>query len=107
MFEHRVLAIKTILNTPYTVRMVAYSNKTQRQVATITGYAAEPDDTTPFMTEWFFRISVPVEGMNGWTIECNNWPKITAIATRECSRLGKLQNRLVTIPIAFLRGNLH
>ena len=102
-----VVTTKLVVNTPYKARIVVYNNETQHQVAIITGDAAEPDDTTPFMTEWFFRISVPIEGMNGWTIECNNWPDILAIATRECSRLGKLRNRLVTIPIAYLKSNLH
>jgi hypothetical protein len=102
-----VVTTKLVFNSPYKTRIVAYNNKNRQQVAIITGDAAEPDDTTPFMTEWFFRISVSIEGMNGWVIECNNWPEIMAIATRECSRLGRLQNRLVTIPIAFLRGNLH
>ena len=100
------ITTKLVFNSPYKTRTVAYNNKNRQQVAIITGDASEPDDTTPFMTEWFFRISVPIEGMNGWTVECNNWPEIVAIATRECSRLGKLQNRLVTIPIAFFKGNL-
>jgi hypothetical protein len=106
MVKNCKVTTKLVLNTPYKARIVAYDNETGRQVAVITADAAEPEDITPFMTEWFFKVSVPIEGMNGWTIECNNWMAIEAIVTRECSVLGKLQNRLVTLPIAYLRGNL-
>jgi hypothetical protein len=106
MVKNRKITAKLVLNTPLKARIVAYDNKTGRQVGIITADATEPEDITPFMTEWFFRISVPIEGMNGWTIECNNWKAIEEIVTRECSALGKLQNRLVTLPIAYLRGNL-
>lgn len=97
---------KLVRSTPYMARIVVYDKHTQRQVAVVTADAAEPDDETPFMTEWFFKVHAPIEGMNGWTIECNDWSRIKRIATRECYHLGKLHNRLITLPIAFLRGSL-
>ena len=107
MVNNCKITTRLVLNTPHKARIVAYNNKTGQQVAIITADATEPEDITPFMTEWFFKISVPIEGMNGWTVQCNNWKAIEAIVTRECSALGRLQNRLVTLPIAYLRGNLH
>lgn len=98
--------IKRTLNSRHQTRLVFYSNKTGRQVAVLNAYATEPSDLLPYMEEWIFDLSVPVEGMNGWTVQCNTWPEVESIVNRECSRRGKAINRLFTVPFAFLKGKL-
>jgi hypothetical protein len=86
---------KVVLNgSRGTWRAVYYNPRNNRQVAVI--YSVIPGPT--------FRISVPVEGKNGWHIECDTAQQAQSIAHLECTKRGKLLNRLVIIPFAFLRG---
>jgi hypothetical protein len=79
-----------------TWRAVYYNPRNNHQVAVISSVTPGPT----------FRISVPVEGRNGWHIECDTAQQARSIAHLECTKIGKLLNRLVVIPLAFLGGKL-
>lgn len=88
---------KIVLNgSRGTWRAVYYNPRNNHQVAVVSSVTPGPT----------FKISVPIEGMGGWHIECATLKQAQSIAHLECTKRGKMLNRLVTIPLAFLRGKL-
>lgn len=114
---------KVILNgSKGTYREVFYNHKGV-QTAIVTGtlsvkipdrYVNEPatyynlvlNVDQPFfeLAEW--KVSIPIEGMGGWTLVCNSKSKAIQIANNERSKRGKVINRLFHLPASFLLGNL-
>lgn len=84
-----------LLKDGYITRGVFYSGKTGRQVAILT-----------CSSEGKVKLSVPIEGMGGWHVDCKSEIEAWDVAQRECFPLGKLYNRVVGMPIFYLQGRL-
>lgn len=114
---------KIILNgSNGTYRAVIYNNA-GIQVAVVTGTCPQdaPEqykdslkhyynyifnvDQPPFdKVDW--KVSVPIEGMGGWSILCNSKSRAFKIANNEISKRGKVINRLFHMPVSFLLNTL-
>lgn len=92
--------IRKVVDLPGTTRYIFYNNR-RIQVSVLTFLN---DLATGRVTDMV--LSVPIEGMGGWGIKIQSFNESQRISNRECSKLGKLYNRVVTIPVALLRGNL-
>lgn len=53
-----------------------------------------------------YKLSVPVEGMSGWSITFKSQRAAEQAAKREASIVGKIWNRVAGLPCAFFRGTL-
>lgn len=85
-------SVKRVLNFPHHKRAVFY-DKGGIQVAIVDAYATEPEDYLPIQ-EWFLDITFPIAGPKGWTVPCRTITEAERIANRECSKTGKLINRV-------------
>lgn len=92
--------IRRVVDLPCTTRYIFYNNR-KVQVSVLTFLN---DLDTGRVTDMI--LSVPIEGKGGWSIRPPSFEESQTISNRECSKLGKLYNRIVTIPVALLRGNL-
>jgi hypothetical protein len=52
------------------------------------------------------RLSIPIEGMGGWAVTLPSPQLATKVAHREVSMVGRLYNRIVFLPWAFIRHEL-
>jgi hypothetical protein len=76
-------------------RGVFYHGETGRQVAILT-----------YNSRGKAKLSIPIEGMGGWHVDCKNEIEAWDIAQRECYDVGKFYNRVVGMPIFYLQGRL-
>jgi hypothetical protein len=87
-----------------TWRAVYYNPRNKHQVAVISTYCYEREGNLERWTD--YKVSVPIEGRGGWHIELRTLKQARSVANLECTKGGKLLNRLVVIPLAFLGGKL-
>lgn len=98
---------KIVLNTPYNIRKVFYNKETGQQVAVANMYVHEPEEEHPQLVEWSdIMVSIPVESMAGWHVEVRGLADARKVASRECTSIGRIYNRFILIPWAFLNGKL-
>lgn len=76
-------------------RGVFYNGETGRQVAILT-----------YNSRGKAKLSIPIEGMGGWHVDCKSDAEAWKIANRECYRMSKLFNRVVGMPIFYLQSRL-
>lgn len=86
---------KQVLSGSGTQRWIYVSQSSRLQVAVVSKY-----------TYGEYLVSVPIDGMGGWHVICTSQQEVEKIVRSECSRLGKLYNRLLRMPRFFLQGRL-
>lgn len=77
-------------------RAIFVSSVTKRQIAVLTQLPCGK-----------VKLSVPIEGMGGWSVILPSVRHATVVATREVSPIGKLYNRVVFMPWAFFHHELN
>lgn len=88
---------KVVVNAPKMTRGIFYHPVTCRQLAVLSY-------TSPFKG---YRLSIPIEGMNGWHVVMPTFWKAERVASREMTRFGKLYNRTIFMVAALLFYKLH
>lgn len=76
-------------------RGMFYDGKTGRQVAILTR-----------CSKGKAKLSIPIEGMGGWHVDCKSEIEAWDIAQRECHPVSKLFNRIIGMPIFYLQSRL-
>lgn len=77
-------------------KAIFLSSVTKRQIAVLTQLPCGK-----------VKLSIPIEGMGGWSVTLPSIRHATVVATREVTLIGKLYNRVVFMPWAFFHHDLN